>query len=93
MSMLLVMIFASPVFSGMNKTSDKWNSDAGFVKSKITDQTALKKIKIWQGKMDDGYGNMDKSDYYELAGELFDKLIALSKQNNGPKIYKPEWLD
>ena len=87
------LMFTAPVFAGKNKTMDAWLSNSKFVKSKITDVAALKQINKWHGEMEDGHSMMDRLSYYNLAAEIFDELIELSKENGGPTVHKPEWLD
>ena len=87
------LMFTGPVLAGKNKTMDAWLSNSKFVKSKITDVAALKQIKEWHVQMEDGHFHMDRLSYYNLAAEIFDELIDLSKENGGPKVHKPDWLD
>ena len=86
------LVFTAPVLAGKNKTMDAWSSDSKFVKSKITNVAALKQIDKWHGEMEDGHAVMDRLSYYNLAAEIFDELIELSKENGGPKVNKPDWL-
>ena len=88
---IAIMLSASPVYAGKNKTLSAWNKQLKVATSSITDKSALGKVEELAEKMADGY-NLNKGKYYKLAAEMFEALTVLSKQNGGKNIQTPQWL-
>ena len=63
------------------------------VSGSVTDSSALTQLSALNKKMVDGYGDLDRGDFYELASEVFDKTIEITTKHGGKKIRKPDWLD
>jgi hypothetical protein len=90
---VLLISFSVPAFAGKDKTERAWNYAYQDVSGSVTDSSALTQLSALNKKMADGYGDLDRGDFYELASEVFDKTIEITTKHGGKKIRKPEWLD
>ena len=89
---IAIMLSASPVYAGKDKTLSAWNKQLKVITSSITDESALGKVEELAEKMADSYYALNKGKYYKLAAEMFEALTVLSKQNGGDNIKTPHWL-
>ena len=90
---VLLISFSVLAFAGKDKTERAWNYAYQDVSGSVTDSSALTQLSALNKKMADGYGDLDRGDFYELASEVFDKTIEITTKHGGKKIRKPEWLD
>ena len=91
---VMAMLFSvSPAYAGKDKTDDAWVSEVKLVKQSVKDKGALGEIAAMVSEMNDGWGNLDRSDFYALASINFKKLSKLSAKHGGPKITTPGWID
>lgn len=90
---LFLVGYSAPAFAGKDKTERAWKYAYADVSGSVSDTNALSQLSAMNKKILDGYWNMDRGDFYELASEAFDKAIEISTEHGGKKIYKPEWLD
>ena len=90
---VFLLSFSAPAFAGKDKTERAWNYAYQDVSGSVTDSSALTQLSALNKKMVDGYGDLDRGDFYELASEVFDKTIEITTKHGGKKIRKPDWLD
>ena len=92
LTLVAVMLSASPAYAGKDKTYMAWFKQIKVIKNSVSDKSVLAKAEELTEKMADGKGSMSRSQYYELAYKMFTELKALSKQNGGKTIRIPDWL-
>ena len=91
--LIAVMLSILPAHAGKDKTDTAWTSEVTKVKESVKDKVALSKISEMVDIMNDGWQNMYREDFYELASKMFGKLTVLSAKHGGPKITTPDWID
>ena len=91
--LIALMVSVSPAYAGKDKTIDAWGSQMSTIKDSVKDKAALAKAAELNSKMNDGYNDMGRSDYYALASKMFKELTELSKKNGGGTVYTPAWID
>ena len=92
LSMFLVCSSA-PAFAGKDKTRSAWASAYADVSGSVSDADALAQLSILNQKMIDGYGNIPRLFFYDLASEMFEKAIDITQAHGGKEISKTDWLD
>ena len=91
--LISVILSVSPAYAGKNKTDDAWRYEVSEVRDSVKDKAALSKVSEMNSVMGDGYNNMDRSEFYELASKMFGKLTVLSAKHGGAKVQTPDWID
>ena len=91
--LIAVMLSVLPAHAGKNKTDTAWSNQVTMVEDGIKDKAALAKISKMVKIMNDGWSDMDRSEFYKLASKMFGKLTVLSAKHGGPKVETPNWID
>jgi hypothetical protein len=90
---VFLLSFSAPAFAGKDKTESAWKYAYQDISGSVTDASALTQLSALNKQMNDGYGDLDRGEFYELASEVYDKAIEITTKHGGKKVYKPDWLD